>query len=475
MPRAAAITPVLRYRDAGKAALWLCEAFGFHEHDRAQALDGGVRFVSLRLGDSFVVVRPVGNSPLDDLMVQPDAIGGASTQICYLTIPDAVDHHKRAEAAGAKIENEPQDDGLGGRFYTCRDLEDHLWSFGTRTYGVAQEVASAFEPAELGPSHASAAIAPPQGGGRTRGWQSRLFRDIGIAGASAVLVAGGWIYYATYADSTLREVASTSAATAARLGDALRELAHERSLRLAAETASKEAAAALAEERNAAAELRRAVQRDRTELAAMRKEKDEAVLALKSSGELLRSHRLAREHAEAELAGAKAQIVEAEAKRAKLASDHAPEDRARLAKQEQDLLEAKTALLAANKIIDELRTRQLEPMLPDDGNPLAENSPCLLSVQGKVAFGPKGPTTWALTGLSSLCRGAETSVEPGKCFEELMRGKVNWGAGTIWLPSNALALCGGTLNARRTLDCFKRKVASSESWPVAIRQCRTSK
>ena len=50
MARAAAITPVLRYRDAGKAARWLCEAFGFHEHDRAQALDGSVRFVSLRLG-----------------------------------------------------------------------------------------------------------------------------------------------------------------------------------------------------------------------------------------------------------------------------------------------------------------------------------------------------------------------------------------------------------------------------------------
>jgi uncharacterized glyoxalase superfamily protein PhnB len=475
MARAAAITPVLRYRDAGKAARWLCEAFGFHEHDRAQALDGGVRFVSLRFGDSFVVVRPVGNSGLDDLMVQPEAIGGASTQICYLTIPDAVDHRKRAEAAGAKIETEPQDDGLGGRFYTCRDLEDHLWSFGTRTYGVAQEVASAFEPAELSPSHASAAIAPPQGGGRTRGWQSRLFRDIGIAGASAVLVAGAWIYYATYAGSTLREAASTSAATAARLQDAVKELAHERSLRLAAEAASKETAATLAEERNAAAELQRAVQRAQTELAAMRKEKDRAVLTLKSSNGLLRSHRLARERAEAELAAAKAQIAEAEAKLAKLASDHASEDRARLAKQEQELLEAKTALLAANKMIEELRTRQLEPMVPDDSNPVAENAPCLLAVQGKVAFGLKGPTTWPPAGLSRLCRGAETSVEPGKCFEELMRGKVSWGAGTTWLPSNALALCGGTLNARRTLDCFKREVASSQSWQIAIRQCRTSK
>ena len=476
MTRAAAITPVLRYRDAGKAARWLCEAFGFYEHDRAQALDGHVRYVSLRLGDSFVLVRPVANSGLDDLMVQPEAIGGANTQICYLTIPDAVDHRGRAEAAGARIELEPQDDGLGGRFYTCRDLEGHLWSFGTRSYGVAQEGASAFEPAELSPSLSSAAIAPPQGGiARKRGRQSRLLREIGIAGASAVLVAGGWIYYATHAGSALRDVASTSAATAARLQDAVKELAHERSGRLLAEGASKEAASALVEERTVAGQLRQALQGAQTQLVDMRKEKDQALLALKSSHELSQSHRLARDRAEAEVAVAKVQIAEAEAKLAKLAGDQASEERARLAKQQQELQElqeAKAALVAANKTIDELRAGQLEPMVPD-GNPVTENSPCVLAVQGKVALGPKGPTAWPSADLGRLCRGAETSVEPGKCFEELMRGKVDWGAGTTWLPSNALALCGGTLNARRTLDCFKRNVQSSQTWRIAIRQCRT--
>jgi uncharacterized glyoxalase superfamily protein PhnB len=459
MAHAAAITPVLRYRDAGKAALWLCEAFGFREHDRAQALDGRVRFVSLRLGDSFVLVRPVGGSSLDDLMVQPEAVGGASTQTCYLTIPDAVEHRNRAKAAGAKIDIEPQDDGLGGRFYTCRDLEGHLWSFGTRTYGAAQEAASAFEPAELSPSHPSAAITPPQEGSRSRSRRSRLLRDIVVAGASTVLVAGGWIYYASYAGSTLREVASTSAVTAARLQEAVKELANERGLRLSAETVSKETAAALAEERTAAAELRQAAQRAQTEQANTRNEKDSAVLALKSSDELLKSHRLAREQAEAEVAVAKGQLGEAEAK---------------LAKHEQELQETKTALLEANKLIDELRTRQLEPMVPDDGDPLPENLPCPLAVQGKIALGAKGPTTWPSASLSRLCRGAETSVEPAKCFAELMRGKVDWGAGTTWLPSNALALCAGTPNARRTLDCFKRILASSQSWQVGIRQCRSS-
>src|SRR5262245_64909829 len=122
MARATAVTPVLRYRDASAAARWLCEAFGFQEHDRAQGLDGRVRYVSLRLGDSIVLVRPVANSVLDDLMVQPEAIGGANTQICYLTIPDVTDHHARAAGAGAKIEFEPQDDGLGGRLYKYRDV-----------------------------------------------------------------------------------------------------------------------------------------------------------------------------------------------------------------------------------------------------------------------------------------------------------------------------------------------------------------
>src|SRR5262245_48663489 len=108
MLRGTTITPVLRYQDASAAAGWLCEAFGFEEHDRAQELDGHVRFISLRLGDSFVLVRPVANSVFDDLMVQPEAVGGGNTQVCYLTIADTDEHRARAKAAGARIELEPQ-------------------------------------------------------------------------------------------------------------------------------------------------------------------------------------------------------------------------------------------------------------------------------------------------------------------------------------------------------------------------------
>ena len=295
MARATTITPVLRYRDVGVASRWLCEAFGFQEHNRAQELGGHVRYVSLRLGDSFVLVRPIANSVFDNLMVQPEAVGGANTQICYLNIADATDHCAHAEAAGATIELQPQDDGLGGRFYTCRDLEGHLWSFGTQTYGVAHGATSAFEPTELSPSLPGAGIAPPHGhNAREPARRSRLLREIGIAAATAVLVSGGWLYFDTYADI---------------------------------------------------------------------RQKNQAVRALKSSNELLQEHRLARDRAEAEVAVAKAQIVEAKAKLAKSA-----ETEARLAKLQQDTLmdkeeelqKARTALLAVKRQNEELLAR-LEP------------------------------------------------------------------------------------------------------------------
>ncbi len=479
MAHAMSITPVLRYRDADAAARWLCEAFGFQEHDRAQELDGHVRYVSLRLGDSTVLVRSIAKLMLDDLMVQPEAIGGANTQICYLTVPEVTSHHARAEAAGAKVELGPQDDGLGGRFYTCRDLEGHLWSFGTRTYGVAHEAVSAFEPAELSPSHPSTPIAPLQRDvAHKPRKRNQPFRDIAIATATAAVVVGAvWAYHGSYAGSVSREAAATSAATAARLEDTVKQLAHERSRRLVAEAASGDAATKLDEERNVAAQLRQAMQRASAELAGIRREKDEAVRALEAANELSQKHLLAKDRAVAEVAVAKAQIAETEAKLDQLASKEA-DARAQLAKEQQvnlrdkeELREAKSALLAADGKIEELRAGQLEPMLPD-GDPVAANSPCVLAVQGKIASSPKGPNTWTVANFSRLCRGAEASQEPAKCFEEIMRGKVEWGGGTTWVTPNALLLCGGAQSARRTLDCFKRAVSSGQTWQVAIRQCR---
>ncbi len=495
MARAAAITPVLRYKDVGAAARWLCDAFGFEEHDRAQELDGHVRSISLRLGDSFVLVRPVANSVFDDLMVQPDAVGGGNTQLCYLTIPDTDEHRTRARAAGARIELEPQDDGLGGRFYTCRDLDGHLWSFGTRTYGLAREAAGAFEPAELSASNPSRGIATPPG--RHVGKSGRsLHRSIGIAAATAAVVVGGWIFYGTLAGGPPGTIAAMSTATAPRAEEAVEQLTQERNRRLAAEDAARDAAKSLAEERAAATDARLALQRvhaeleqarqarpaqDRAAAAAdpqsalqrlqaeledARRSQVEAWQALAFSKQLVDQHGLAKAGTEAELAGVR---------------EEAAQMRVRLAKQQQDSLTEKgqlqqveTALLAAKGQIEELRAGLLEPMSPDSGRARRGQLAVRAGGAGEGAFGPQGPQHLGSRQSRAPVPGAEASVEPARCFEELMRGKTNWGAGTTWMTPNALALCGGTRSARRTIDCFTKQIASNQTWQIAIKQCKNN-
>jgi uncharacterized glyoxalase superfamily protein PhnB len=465
MARTTAIAPVLRYRNADAAARWLCDAFGFQEHDRAEELGGRVRYVSLRLGDSIVLVRPVTSSILDDLMTQPDAVGGANTQICYLSVPDATAHHARAKGAGAKVELHPEDDGLGGLFYICRDPEGHLWSFGTRTYGVADDMASAFEPAEISPSRSSSPIVPPPP--PTARGRGRFLREVAIVAATAVLVSGGWAYYGTYLGEALKEAAAASAATAARLDNTAGQLAQERNRRLAAEHKHDAAVATLAEERAVAVQLRQSAQRASAELADIRKEKDGAVRALESASAETRQLGLARDRAEAQVAAARTQIAEIETRLAQLASEATASSGSK-----EELQAAKAALLEANSTIEELRAGWLVPMVPDGGEPVAESSPCVQALQGKVASRPRAPATWTVANLSRLCRGAESSVEPAKCFEEIMSGKVEWGAGTAWATANAVALCSGTRSARRTLDCFKGEISSSRTWQAAIQQCR---
>jgi uncharacterized glyoxalase superfamily protein PhnB len=62
---------------------------------------------------------------------QPDAVGGNETQAPYLVVADADAVCERAKEAGALIVIEIRDEDYGGRGFTCRDLEGHLWAVGT--------------------------------------------------------------------------------------------------------------------------------------------------------------------------------------------------------------------------------------------------------------------------------------------------------------------------------------------------------
>ena len=62
---------------------------------------------------------------------QPAEIGGFNTQSVCVTTPDPDAVYERVQAAGASVILEIKDEDYGGRGFTCRDLEGHIWSFGS--------------------------------------------------------------------------------------------------------------------------------------------------------------------------------------------------------------------------------------------------------------------------------------------------------------------------------------------------------
>lgn len=125
------IIPGMRYRNAPEAIEWLCKAFGFEKHLVVPGQDGTIAHAQLTFGNGMIMLGSVGGGLFGRLMKHPDEIGGAETQSAYVIVPDCDAHYARAKAAGATMLREVQDEDYGGRGYTCRDLEGHIWSFGS--------------------------------------------------------------------------------------------------------------------------------------------------------------------------------------------------------------------------------------------------------------------------------------------------------------------------------------------------------
>jgi uncharacterized glyoxalase superfamily protein PhnB len=121
------IFPILRYEDARGAIRFLCAAFGFIELFSVPESGRIVRHAQLKLGTNVVMlgtVRP------DDGMASPVLLG-VSTQALYVYVEDLDAHFERARAAGAQIVSPPEETDFGSREYHARDVEGHLWTFGT--------------------------------------------------------------------------------------------------------------------------------------------------------------------------------------------------------------------------------------------------------------------------------------------------------------------------------------------------------
>ena len=126
------IIPSIRYQDSKQAIDWLCATFGFEHHLIVPNEDGGITHAELVCGEAMIMLG--GHTDGDDAFGKrnraPLQLDGQNTAGIYMVVEDVDAHYKKAKSKGAEIVLDIADQ-RGSRGYTCKDLEGHLWSFGS--------------------------------------------------------------------------------------------------------------------------------------------------------------------------------------------------------------------------------------------------------------------------------------------------------------------------------------------------------
>ena len=98
---------------------------------------------------------------------------------------------------------------------------------------------------------------------------------------------------------------------------------------------------------------------------------------------------------------------------------------------------------------------------------------CFNSIQNRIAWNLQGNKRWNPNNVNFLCRGAEGSREPGKCFQAMVHSGVRAGRRHVrlqWPP--ARNLCRGTLNARNTIRCFQSEMGRGRTINQGVNACK---
>jgi uncharacterized glyoxalase superfamily protein PhnB len=127
----ATVIPTLRYRDGAAAVKWLCRAFGFREQLVVPDKDGAIAHAQLVHGNGMIMLGSATNNDFHKLVKSPSESGCVGSQSAYIRVDDVDAHYKQAVAAGAVIVIDIKDEDYGGRGYSCRDPEGHIWNFGS--------------------------------------------------------------------------------------------------------------------------------------------------------------------------------------------------------------------------------------------------------------------------------------------------------------------------------------------------------
>ncbi len=125
------VMPIRLYKDAPATIEWLCHVIGFEKRVVYAGEDGTIGHAELTFGNGMIMLGSATEEGYGKLVSTPGKLGGATTQSAYLVVTDADALYAKVKAAGAEIVRELTTTDYGSRDFACRDLEGHLWNFGT--------------------------------------------------------------------------------------------------------------------------------------------------------------------------------------------------------------------------------------------------------------------------------------------------------------------------------------------------------
>jgi uncharacterized glyoxalase superfamily protein PhnB len=133
--RGGRIIPALRYRNAAAAIDWLCDAFGFERKMVVPGEGGRVAHAELTLGNGMIML---GDGKTEYGRLDRSAGHGRSGHARHLCRGGGCRrplYAREGGRGGDRTRHKTQD--YGGRDYTARDLEGHVWTFGTYDPGAS--------------------------------------------------------------------------------------------------------------------------------------------------------------------------------------------------------------------------------------------------------------------------------------------------------------------------------------------------
>ncbi|MFF6806175.1 VOC family protein [Streptomyces sp. NPDC012616] len=135
-----AVIPHIMVDDAAAAIDFYQRAFGAREDFRIDAPSGGILHAEITVGRSALMLGDAGAEASDAAsFAAPASLGGGTSVMLHVFVPDVDSLAERAEAAGAEILQPPTDMFHGDRTVVIKDPAGHMWVFLSHKEDVSRE------------------------------------------------------------------------------------------------------------------------------------------------------------------------------------------------------------------------------------------------------------------------------------------------------------------------------------------------